>query len=180
MKHYIVLLLGLYVMVNPGANAAVCQDNTYECLLTEYNRFYAADRTRFMGVYSEAMNKALVCTSTSDMARFLKIHQAPFENPEMDEAILVDTEALILLRPKCFFEGMKSLNSLQQYSVVDRYRLVRRGNAVMRLFKAFSDKPEYSAVAKQLYAANVSTWRQNWKGKNDAPQKKLHAKYKIK
>lgn len=156
----------------------ICPQNTYTCLVAHTEDFYLADHDRFYTVYTQAFAKALQCNNYQDVTSYLTIYSSPDDNAEIDESVRQDTEALLLLKPKCFFEGALHLTPEQEELLVGKYQLFTRPNHVMALLHQYMQNGKYKRIASLLYNANLDSYESYGKNDEDAPMDDLYQQYK--
>lgn len=169
------LLPGLCLAAN---EPPVCAHNQFSCLERHMDDFYTADHDRFYQVYNQAFSRAMQCHHADDVATYLAIYSWPHDSAEIDESIEQDTEALLLLKPKCFFEGASRLNSEQRDNLVGSYHPFSRPNHVMALLHKYMQSGKYKGLAASLYNANLDSYQAYGKEQEDAPMEDLYAKYR--
>lgn len=157
--------------------APVCPHNRFDCLKQHLDDFYLTDHDRFYQVYNAAFMKALRCTTYKDVATYLTIHSVPNDNAEVEESVQSNTEALLLLKPKCFFEGYLLLSPEQQDNLVGSYHLFSRPNHVMQLLQQYMRGGKYKSIASRIYNANLDAYQTYGKAAEDAPMDELYAQY---
>lgn len=162
----------------PAYGAVVCPRNTFTCLEQHMDDFYLADHDRFYQVYEQAFKRAMQCRNHQDTARYLTIYSAPGDNAEIDESMQEDTEALLLLKPGCFFDAMLQLTPEQRDNLVGKYRLFSRPNHVMALLRKYMRGSKYQQLATLIYNANLDAYQSYGKDDEDAPMDDLYAQYK--
>jgi hypothetical protein len=178
MKTIIVLVSFLSCMSLPAEAAPVCPHDLFSCLQQHTDDFYLADHDRFYQVYDQAFAKAMQCKDYQDVANYLTIYSSSQDNAEVDESIQQDSEALLLLKPKCFFEGYLRLAPEQQENVLGNYHLFSRPNHVMTLLHKYMQGGKYKNIAAALYNANLEAYLSYGKGAEDAPMDDLYQQYK--
>lgn len=178
MKTIVAVLCLCSVLVLPAYGADVCPRNTFTCLKQHLDDFYLADHDRFFRVYTQAFQKAMQCRHYEDVTQYLTIHSASHDNAEIDENVQQDTEALLLLKPRCFFEGYLRLSAEQQENLVGSYHLFSRPNHVMALLHRYMQDGKYKQVAALLYNANLEAFQDYGKDAEDAPMDDLYEQYK--
>jgi hypothetical protein len=160
-----------------AASPPICPHNRLTCLERHMDDFYQTDPDRFFAVYKKAFAAALRCRNDEDVAKYLAIYSAPGDNAEIDEHMEQDTEALLLLKPRCLFGGFQRLTAEQQSNFVGKYRLFERPNHVMALLRHYLQDPKYKSVANQLYQANLEAYKEYDKSLQDADMSDLYNKY---
>jgi len=140
--------------------------------------FYLADTDRFYKVYHQGFARALQCGNYQDVANYLTIYSATGDNAEIDESMQQDTEALLLLKPKCFFEGALRLTSMQLDNFVGKYQIFSRPNHVMALLHKYMQGGKYQHIATLIYNANLEAYQSYGKATDDAPMDDLYQQYK--
>lgn len=178
MKTIIALLCMIPMLAFSAERARICPQNTFSCLEHHMDDFYQADHHRFYRVYTHAFNKAMQCANYQDVANYLTIHSAVHDSAEIDESMEQDTEALLLLKPDCFFEGYLLLTPQQQENLVGSYRLFSRPNHVMQLLRTYMQGGKYQHIATLIYNKNLDAYQSYKKDADDAPMEYLYKKYK--
>ena len=169
------MLPGLAFAANPSL---ICPHDRFTCLEHHMDDFYTADHDRFYKVYTQTFAKAMQCHNVKDVATYLTIYSWPGDNAEIDESMQQDTEALLLLKPKCFFNGMLRLSSEQRENMIGNYHLFSRPHHVMALLRKYMQDGKYKKVAGLLYNANLESYQTYGKDAEDAPMDDLYAQYK--
>jgi len=159
MKTILVSLCLISGLSLPVYGAVVCPHNTFSCLEQHMNDFYLADHDRFYAVYKQAFMRAMQCHNHKDVARYLTIYSSEGDNAEIDESMQQDTEALILLKPVCFFEAVMLLTPEQRDNLVGKYRLFSRPKHVMALLHRYMKSGKYRKVATLIYNANLEAYQ---------------------
>lgn len=177
MKTIVALLCLMPSLAFPAVRAVICPQNSFSCLEQHLDDFYQADHDRFYSVYAHAFKQAMQCANYQDVATYLTIHSVPHDNAEVDESIQQDTEALLLLKPKCFFEGCLLLSKQQQDDLVGSYHLFSRPNHVMALLRKYMQTKKYRHIASQIYHENLEAYQSYQKDAEDAPMDELQQKY---
>jgi hypothetical protein len=162
----------------PAYGAIVCPHNSFTCLKRHMNDFYVADHDRFYRVYKEAFDKAMHCRNVQDVTRYLTIYSATGDNAEIDQSMQQDTEALLLLKPTCLFDGASRLTREQRDNFIGRYRLFSRPNHVMQLLHKYMQGGKYKRLATLIYNANLDAYQSYGKAAEDAPMEDLYQQYK--
>lgn len=179
MKTIIALLFCLLpAQVFADNQPVICPHNSFTCLKQNLDDFYTADYDRFYKVYNRAFGKAMRCHDYKAVASYLDIFSAPHDSAEVSESMQQDTEALLLLKPKCFFEGLHLLTPEQQTNFIGGYHLFSRPNHVMALLKRYMQAGKYKKLARQIYNANLEAYDDFGKGDEDAPLADLRQQYK--
>lgn len=155
----------------------ICPHNSFTCLEQNMDDFYTADYERFYKVYKQAFGKAMRCQDYKAVAKYLTIYSASRDSAEVDESIQQDTQALLLLKPKCFFEGFRLLTPQQQADFIGNYHLFSRPNHVMALLQKYMKSGKYQKIAGQIYNANLSAYESYGKADEDAPMSDLRQQY---
>jgi len=176
MKSLIILFCLLATPVL-AASPPICAQNRLSCLERHMDDFYQADHDRFFVVYKRAFAAALRCRHDGAVTKYLTIYSAPGDNAEIDEHLEQDTEALLLLKPRCLFEGFQHLSAEQQDNFIGKYRLFSRPNHVMALLRRYQQDPRYKAVASRIYQANLEDYEGYGKAAQDADMSDLYNKY---
>lgn len=177
-KLIVVLCLSMPGLVFADNQPVMCPHNTFKCLENNLDDFYTASYNRFFKVYDHAFHQAMRCRTYKAVARFLTIHSAPHDSAEVDEHLQKDTEALLLLKPKCFFEGALLLTPDQQANLIGSYHLFSRPNHVMALLKKYMKIPKYRKIAKGIYNTNLQSYDAYGKDGEDAPMSDLKDEYR--
>lgn len=179
MKTIIALLLCLLpALVFADSQPAICPHNSFACLKQNLDDFYTADYDRFYKVYRRAFGKAMRCHDDKAVASYLGIFSAPHDSAEVGESMQQDTEALLLLKPKCFFKGLSLLTPEQQANFIGGYHLFSRPNHVMALLQKYMKAGKYKKLAAQIYNANLGAYDSYGKGDEDAPMSDLRQQFK--
>ncbi|MBI1423254.1 MAG: hypothetical protein GC149_07300 [Gammaproteobacteria bacterium] len=178
MKRLFFLACLLGILTGPAQADVVCPHNLFSCLLRHTDAFYLADHDRFYTVYNQAFARAMRCDNYDAVAEYLKMHSTHHDNAEIDESVQEDTEALLLLKPKCFFEGVARLNQEQRDNLLSNYRLFSRPNHVMALLRKFMHAGKYQHIATAIYNANLESYQEYGKDADDAPMDDLYEQYK--
>lgn len=176
-KLIVVLCLSLPGLVFADSQPVICPDNTFQCLENNLDDFYNASYSRFFKVYNHAFHEAMRCKTNKAVTRFLTIYSSPHESAEVDEHLQEDTEAMLLLKPKCFFEGALLLTPNQLANLSGSYQLFSRPNHVMALLKKYMKIPKYKVIASSIYNANLQSYNDYGKAGQDAPMSDLREKY---
>ncbi|MEJ2362065.1 MAG: hypothetical protein P8Z75_11655 [Gammaproteobacteria bacterium] len=174
----VVMCLLLPGLVFADAEPKICPHNTFHCLVNNLDDFYNASYNRFFKVYNHAFQQAMQCKNDKAVARFLSIHSAPHDSAEVDEHLQQDTEALLLLKPKCFFNGALLLTAEQQANLVGSYHIFSRPNHVMAVLKQYMKKAKYKKLASGIYNQNLEAYDSYGKAEQDAPMSDLREKYR--
>ena len=169
------LLPGLVASVQ---GAVICPHDSFTCLKRHMNDFYLADHDRFFKVYRHVFARALQCGDYQDVAEYLTIYSPSGDNAEIDESMQQDTEALLLLKPECLFEGALRLTPVQLDNFAGKYRLFSRPNHVMALLRKYMQNGKYRHVATLIYKSNQAAYQSYGKGADDAPMAELYQQYK--
>lgn len=178
MKTIIALLCLLPALAYADNPPIICPHNSFRCLKQHLDDFYTADHDRFYRVYNKVFHQAMRCKTDKAVARFLSIHSAQHDSAEVDESMQQDTEALLLLKPKCFFNGALLLTPQQRANLVGSYHLFSRPNHVMALLKKYMKISKYKKLATQIYNANLDDYDSYGKADEDAPMSDLRQQYK--
>ena len=180
MKTIIALLCMLPGLAISSENVGICPDNSFTCLEQHMNDFYLADHDRFYNVYTHAFKQALQCRNYKDVASYLTIHSysTTQDIAEINESVEQDTEALLLLKPKCFFEGYLLLTPQQQANLLGSYHLFSRPNHVMQMLHKYMQAGKYKHIATLIYNANLESYQGYGKAAEDAPMDDLYQQYK--
>jgi hypothetical protein len=178
MKPIIILLCMLSGLSFAADAPPICPHNRFICLEHHMDDFYIADHDRFYRVYTQAFSRAMQCHNVKDVATYLSIYSWPHDSAEIDESIAQDTEALLLLKPKCFFAGGLRLNSEQRENLVGNFHLFSRPNHVMTLLHKYMQGGKYKRLAGMLYNAKLDAYQAYDKDEEDASMADLYAKYK--
>ena len=178
MKIIIALFCLLPGLVFADNEPVICPHNSFTCLEQNMDDFYTADHDRFYKVYERVFGQAMRCHDYKAVARYLTIHSAPHDSAEVDESMQQDTEALLLLKPKCFFEGFLLLTPEQQANFIGSYHLFSRPNHVMALLQKYMKSGKYKSIARQIYNANLDAYNSYGKADEDAPMSDLRQKYR--
>lgn len=177
-KLIVVLCLSLPGLVFADSQPVICPDNSFRCLENNLDDFFTASYTRFFKVYDRAFHQAMRCKTDKAVARFLTIYSAPHDSAEVDEHLQEDTEALLLLKPRCFFDGALLLSPNQLTSLIGSYHLFSRPNHVMGLLKKYMKIPKYKTIAGGIYQANLQAYDAYGKDGEDASMSDLRQKYR--
>lgn len=178
MKTMIALLCLLPGLVYADSQPVLCPHNSFSCLKQNLDDFYTSDYNRFFRVYNQVFHEAMRCHNYKAVARYLSIHSVPHDSAEVDEHMQQDTEALLLLKPKCFFEGARLLTPEQRANLVGSYHLFSRPNHVMALLQKYIKAGKYKKLAGQIYNANLEAYDSYGKADEDAPMSDLRQQYK--
>jgi len=155
----------------------VCPHNQFSCLQRHMDAFYQADHDRFYGVYKRVFAAAMRCQDYRAVANYLTIYSAPRDNADIDASMEQDTEALLLLKPVCLFEGVLRLEPQQRANFIGKYHLFSRPNHVMAMLRRYMKNPKYKIVANKIYQANLEAYNDYGKALQDADMSDLYNKY---
>lgn len=178
MKTIIFLLCMLPGLTLAADETRICPHNSFNCLEHHMEDFYLADHDRFYRVYEQSFARAMQCHDYQDVARYLTIYSSTGDNAEIDESLKQDTEAMLLLKPTCLFEGAARLTAQQLDNFIGSYRLYSRPNHVMTLLRKYMQNSKYQKIARRIYNANLYGYQSYGKDDEDAPMDELYQQYK--
>jgi len=176
------IMAGFFLMaglVFPAYAAVICPHNAFACLERHMEDFYMADHDRFYRVYRSAFHQAWECRHYPDVSRYLSLYSSAGSEAEIEESMQQDTEALLLLKPVCLFEGVLGLNPEQQDNFIGGYHLFSRPHHVMRLLRSYMHGGRYQHIATRIYNANLRAYLSYGKGSEDASMEELRDQYKL-